>query len=76
MFSRDKIVRRNLETGETTYSIDSPLKDIPSNSKEDSVKLKKNNSIWTYTFNYTLQHGTKVERTYELNIETGEYKQL
>ncbi|WP_101689417.1 hypothetical protein [Dysgonomonas massiliensis] len=76
LFEKSTITRKNLETDKIIWSVKSPLDSIPSNAKQDSTTVSKENNLWTFIFNYTLYDGTKVERIYELNIETGEYKQL
>lgn len=75
-FDKEKMRRLNYKNGTIMWKIKSPLADIPETARKDNYDTQLNGNIWTYTFNYTCYDGTKINRIFELNIDTGEIKIL
>lgn len=65
--------RFNLKTVEPIWISDKkPFEDIPNTAKMDSFTITKEGKNWSYATSFTNVEGGKLERNFNLNIETGE----
>ena len=64
--------RYNLKTTQTIWVSDKkPFEDIPNTAKMDSLTITKEGEIWRYATSFIIEGG-KLQRNFNLNIETGE----